>query len=202
MEKLIVINGSPRPAVSNSKKYIALFERYYPNEIQVFNALSKNYTKHLEALQKTDKVLLVFPLYADALPIPLMNFMKAVDTAQLNPLKLHILINCGFFEPDQNNIALDILRLFCEKNGFQIGSILSIGSGEAILKSPFAFIAKWKIRQLAKSIIKNRQTTLKTTMPITKKMFIRASVLYWLNYGKRFGVTKDEMDTMKIENQG
>lgn len=201
MGKLIVINGSPRPAVSNSKKYIALFEKYYPDEIQTFNALSKDYTKHLEVLQKADEVLLVFPLYADALPVPLMSFMKAVDTAQVNSLKIHILINCGFFEPDQNNIALDILRLFCERNGFQIGSILSIGSGEAILKSPFAFIAKWKIRQLAKSIVKNRPVMLKITMPITKKMFIRASFSYWLNYGKKFGITKEEMDTMRIEDQ-
>ena len=90
MGKLIAINGSPRPAVSNSKKYIALFERYYPGDIQVFNALSRDYTRHLEALRNADEILLVFPLYADALPVSLMGFLKAMDAARLAPLKVHI----------------------------------------------------------------------------------------------------------------
>ncbi len=201
MGKLIAINGSPRPAVSNSKKYIALFERYYPGDIQVFNALSRDYTRHLEALRNADEILLVFPLYADALPVSLMGFLKAMDAARLAPLKVHVMINCGFYEPEQNDIAIDMLRLFCERNGFQFGSILSLGSGEAILESQFAFMVRWKIRKLAKSIAKGHQRTLKVTMPITKKMFIKASSSYWLKYGRRFGTTREEMDTMRIEDQ-
>lgn len=201
MGKLIVLNGSPRPAVSNSKKYIALFERYYPGDIQVFNALSKDYTRHLEALRSTNEILMVFPLYADALPVSLMGFLKAMEAVRLVPLRVHVLINCGFFEPEQNNIAIDMLRLFCEKNGFLFGSTLSIGSGEAILESQFAFMVRWKIRKLARGIAKGHQRALKVTMPITKKMFIRASVSYWLKYGERFGLTREEMDTMQIEDR-
>lgn len=201
MGKLIVINGSPRPAVSNSKKYIALFERYYSGDIQVFNALSKDYIGHLEALRNADEILMVFPLYADALPVSLMGFLKAMDAARLAPLKVHVLINCGFYEPEQNCVAIDMLRLFCERNGFLFGSTLSIGSGEAILESQFAFMVRWKIRKLARSIAKGHQRTLKVTMPITKKMFVKASVSYWLKYGQRFGLTREEMDTMRIEDR-
>lgn len=199
MGKLIVINGSPRPAVSNSKKYITLFSRYYKGDIQVFNALSKDYSGHIEALRKADSMLLVFPLYADALPVSLMNFLKVVDAERINSLKVHIMINCGFFEPEQNNIAIDMLHLFCERNDFQIGACLSIASGEAILESSFAFMVKWKIRKLAKSIAKDRLMTFKVTMPITKKMFIKSSVSYWLKYGQKFGITREEMETMQIE---
>lgn len=201
MGKLIVINGSPRPAVSNSKKYIALFGKYYPDDIMVFNALSKDYSEHMDALRKADEMLLAFPLYADALPVSLMAFMKEVDSARLTSMKVHILINCGFFEPEQNNVAIDMLRLFCERNGFQTGSVLSIGSGEAILKTPFAFMVKWKIRKFARSIANSIPETLKVTMPITKKMFVKASSSYWLGYGQRFGLTREEMDTMQIEDR-
>lgn len=201
MGKLIVINGSPRPSVSNSKKYIAIFAKYYSGEIQVFNALSKDYSEHLNALSKSDAMLLVLPLYADALPVSLMNFMKALEAARLNSMKVHILINCGFFEPEQNNIAIDMLRLFCERNGFQVGSILSIGSGEAILTSYFAFVAKWKIWRLARNIAAGRVVTLKATMPITRKMFVRDSFTYWIKYGEKFGTSRDDMDTMLIEGK-
>lgn len=201
MGKLIVVNGSPRPAVSNSKKFIALFEKCYSGDIQVFNALSKDYSGHLEALHNSDEMLLVFPLYADALPVSLMNFMKAVETARLNSIKVHILINCGFFEPEQNNIAIDMLRLFCERNGFRIGSVLSVGSGEAILTSPFAFVARWKVRKLARNIARGRSVTLKATMPITRRMFVRDSFTYWTKYGEKFGTSPDEMNTMQIEGK-
>ena len=41
---------------------------------------------------------------------------------------------------------------------------------------------------------------LKVTMPLPKKLFIKASTTYWENYGKRNGVTRAQMETMDIES--
>ena len=56
---------------------------------------------------------MVFPLYVNSLPVELLAFLEEV---QRNPPKnkprLSVLINCGFLEPGQNDVAVDILRLF------------------------------------------------------------------------------------------
>ncbi len=36
-------------------------------------------------------------------------------------------------------------------------------------------------------------------MPITKKMYLKASTTYWINYGKKNGITEEQMKTMQIE---
>ena len=41
--------------------------------------------------------------------------------------------------------------------------------------------------------------TLQVTMPLPARLFIRASTVYWTNYGKRNGITKEQMQTMDIE---
>ena len=42
--------------------------------------------------------------------------------------------------------------------------------------------------------------TLQVTMPLPKKMFAAAAETYWKNYGRKHGVTKEQMETMKIES--
>ena len=37
-------------------------------------------------------------------------------------------------------------------------------------------------------------------MPLPKGLFVKAAASYWINYGKKFGVTKEEMQTMQIES--
>lgn len=49
------------------------------------------------------------------------------------------------------------------------------------------------------SISDGKQRVLKTTMPLPKRIFIKASASYWLEYGKKNGVTEEEMRTMSIE---
>ena len=67
---------------------------------------------------------------------------------------MSVLINCGFLEPQQNEMAVEMMRLFCRQNHYPFGSVLKIGSGEAILDSPFRFLAVRKIRRFADSIAK------------------------------------------------
>lgn len=38
-------------------------------------------------------------------------------------------------------------------------------------------------------------------MPLPKKLFIKASTSYWENYGKKNGITPEQMATMDIEKE-
>ena len=146
---------------------------------------------------------MIFPLYADSLPVPLLTFLKALAThlPENRPTRFLSWINCGFLEPRQNDIAVEMIHLFCDQHDFPFGSVLKIGSGEAILQTPFKFLVNRKIKKLAVSIQRKQNQTFQVTMPLSKRMFIKASDVYWENYGKKNGATKQEMQSMQIEQK-
>lgn len=201
MGKLMIVNGSPRAVKSNSKNYIEIVKKYINKDIEEYNAISKKIDLFISKLNGCSDLLLVFPLYADGLPVTLMRFLKELENAKLTQkIKIHVLINCGFVEPEQNDVAVEMIKLFCKKHHFEFSCVLRIASGEAILKTPFAFIAKWNIKKLVKAIEKDNQINIKCTMPISKKTFIKASTNYWIKYGQKNNITKEQMETMKIED--
>ena len=112
-----------------------------------------------------------------------------------------MLINCGFLEPHQNDIAVQMVKLFAGKNDYPFGSVLKIGSGEAILSTPFRGLVGRGLKKLSRAIAGGRCQVIEVTMPLPKRVFIRASGRYWESYGKRNGVTKAQMETLAIEDQ-
>lgn len=202
MEKIWLINGSPRPPRSNSRLYAHIFEKYCHMPYQYIEINKNNTLELCEQIKDATEILLIFPLYADSLPVPLLTFLKVLAThLPENRPTISVLINCGFLEPRQNDIAVEMIHLFCDQHDFPFGSVLKIGSGEAILQTPFKFLVNRKIKKLAVSIQRKQNQTFQVTMPLSKKMFIKASDVYWENYGKKNGVTKQEMQSMQIEQK-
>ncbi|HIZ16618.1 MAG TPA: hypothetical protein H9675_03490 [Firmicutes bacterium] len=200
MEKIMIINGSPRAPRSNSKKYSELFIKHCSVPTEYFSITNKNHLELCMKMEEFTDILLVFPLYADGIPVTLMNFLKTLEGNQPKQKpRISVLINCGFIEPEQNNIAVKMIEFFCKEQGYSFGSVLRVGSGEAILNTPLKIFVTRKIKQLANSVVKGRSKNLKVTMPISKKMFVKASSSYWKNYGERNGVTLEQMATMEIE---
>ena len=200
MVKTIIINGSPRAPKSNSKLYAEIFQKYYSGETISFNINKKNHSEICNGIEGCSDILFVFPLYADGIPSTLLNFLKSLETYQIEPKpKVHILINCGFIEPEQNNVALDMMRLFCKQNKYEFCSTLAIGAGEAFLTTPLSFLVKGKINKLAKLIANRKIGHLSVTLPLSKQSFVKASTKYWIKYGEKFGCSKEQMASMKIE---
>ena len=200
MGKLLIVNGSPRAPRSNSKRYAALLKEYLSSGTDEYNVTEKRHREICKRLGQYDGILFVFPLYADGLPVTLMYFLKELETyeAEKKPA-VHVLINCGFLEPEQNDTAVEMIRFFCRKNGFPFGAALCIGSGEAILETPFVPVVKRGLKKFAKAVERGGNGLFKARMPLTKRMFVRASSKFWEAYGAKNHVTKEEMQTMKIE---
>ncbi len=200
MEKIMIINGSPRAPSSNSQQYAALFSKVCWAETSYFNITKTNHTMLCQAMEGFSDVLFAFPLYTDGIPVILLNFLKSLEKAppQHRPV-ISVLINCGFLEPAQNDTAVKIMQFYCKENGYPFGSVLKIGGGEAILKTPFRILVHIKIKRLATSIIRKKYCSLQVTMPISKKMFLKASAVYWESRGKQNGITKAQMADMQIE---
>lgn len=200
MERILILNGSPRAPKSNSKRYAEIFMKHYPHEAVYRPITAKNHLSLCEEMKEYTQVLFVFPLYADALPSGFLQFLKNLEAhPSTSKPRISILINCGFLEYEQNEVAVRMIQLFCRRNGYSMGSTLMLGSGEALLDTPFKYIAYRKIRQLAQSIASGHYRTLTGTMPLSKTLFRMAADIYWTRYGKRFGISKRQMQTSEIE---
>lgn len=200
MGKVMIINASPRASKSNSKQYAQLFSEYCRLDTEYCEVKKSNHLTLCQMIENYSDIVFVFPLYADSIPVTLLNFLKVLEeNAPLKKPTISVIINCGFIEPYQNDIAVKMLQLYCSKNGYQFGSTLKIGSGEAILTTPFRIFLKAKMKKFAVSIVNRRYKNFQVTMPISKKMFIKASTIYWENYGKKNGISKEQMENMQIE---
>lgn len=200
MAGILILNGSPRAPRSNSKRYAALFMNRCKMQCEYQNITKSNHAELCEKMNEVSDVLLVFPLYADGLPVTLLDFLKTLETCppERKPV-ISVLINCGFFEYHQNDIAVRMVELFCRQNGYRFGSVLKIASGEAILDTPFCGLVKRKLEQLAAAIVQGKARVLHVSMPLTRGMFVRASTRYWVSYGKKNGVSREQMAVMEIE---
>lgn len=202
MAGILILNGSPRAPRSNSKRYAALFMNRCKVQCEYQNITKSNHAELCEKMNEVSDVLLVFPLYADGLPVTLLDFLKTLETCppERKPV-ISMLINCGFFEYHQNDIAVRMVELFCRQNGYRFGSVLKIASGEAILDTPFCGLVKRKLEQLAAAIVQGKARVLHVSMPLTRGMFVRASTRYWVSYGKKNGVSREQMAVMEIEGK-
>lgn len=202
MGKILILNGSPRAPKSNSKRYAEIFMRHCTAETDYRNITKKNHEELCAALSGYTDVLFAFPLYADSLPVGFLNFLKALEACPpAHKPVVSILINCGFLEAEQSEVAIRMMRLFCRRNGYVMGSVLMLGSGEAILDTPFKYVATRNIRRLAQSMVSGRYHMLSATMPLSKYLFRLAADIYWTFYGKRFGTTRRQMQTMEVEGK-
>lgn len=95
-------------------------------------------------------------------------------------------------------IAINIIKSFCNSNNYILKCILSIGGGEAILKTPFKFLITKKLKKLSKSIEKKNNILLQVTFPLPKRIYLLASTRYWVNYGKKNNLKKEDLATLKI----
>ena len=99
MAGILILNGSPRAPRSNSKRYAALFMNRCKVQCEYQNITKSNHAELCEKMNEVPDVLLVFPLYADGLPVTLLDFHKTLETCppERKPV-ISMLINCGFFE--------------------------------------------------------------------------------------------------------
>ena len=137
MGKLLIVNGSPRAPRSNSRRYIEQFLPCWGETADQYTALRGG---PLSPEDCTD-LLLVFPLYADGIPAVLMRTLKelAVWRGTARP-RIHVLVNCGFLEPEQTRPAVEMVRFFCKRYGFPWGMALQIGSGGDLEYAFFSFL--------------------------------------------------------------
>lgn len=198
MGKLIVVNGSPRAPRSNSLKYINELKKFVKDDIFVYNIISFKLDQFFKELKADSEIIFVFPLYADGLPSLVISFFNSLKSFKFQNQKVHLIINCGFLEWQQNLVAKEIFKLFCDSLNLNFCCSLLIGSGEAIMETPYKFLVKRQLKGFINDIYTNKSKMRKVNMPLSKKRFIKDSTKYWLAYGSRNGINREEMESKEI----
>ncbi len=141
--RLTVFNGSPRGKKSNSYLLLSKFlegfnsiegnscETYYLNRI-------KETDKHVEAFQTAENVILIFPLYTDAMPGLVKHFIEALEPLcgeSGNP-SFGFIIQSGFPEPENSRHLERYLAKLARRLGSRFTGTAIRGGVEGIQVQP------------------------------------------------------------------
>lgn len=91
----------------------------------------------LKALDRSDLIILAFPLYIDSLPYPVIKALELIahhwrKTGVLGEKQFMAMCNCGFPEAEHTDTALAMCRQFARETGIEWAGGLGLGGGEAI----------------------------------------------------------------------
>lgn len=141
---LLLVGSLRRPRSSSqalgSHLLAQLAARGWETETQLLKpALWKGVgsTELLAAVNRSDLLVLAFPLYVDSLPALVIRALETIAlhrSAQEDPRQLGLVavVNCGFPEAHQNDTALAICRQFAREARIQWMGGLAMGAGGVV----------------------------------------------------------------------
>jgi hypothetical protein len=94
-------------------------------------------------INAADVVVLAFPLFVDSLPFIVVKTLEMLAASRIGDPSpkaqtLMAVVNCGFPEARQNDLAIAICRRFAKESGFQWAGGMGLGAGETINGKPLA----------------------------------------------------------------
>lgn len=137
MDKICFINGSPRDKASMSNYLIEEIiktideSKFIINKLHINDILKNEYI--IDEINDASKLIFVTPLYVDTLPGHLMEGLLKIESRlkinNINSIDTYAVLNCGFLEGQQNHIALDVFKNFCDKSNLIYKFGIGIGAG-------------------------------------------------------------------------
>ena len=132
--KTLILSMSPRKSFSASMYYsrmLKFFMRKGTVELQELKT-QKQYLSVLDKLDEIDNLVLVSPVYVDTIPSTVLEKLVKLEEytkdKKLN-INLYTITNCGFYEPQQGELAQKTFENWSEKCNFNFKGGLSIGAG-------------------------------------------------------------------------
>jgi len=148
INRALLLVGSPRSHKSNSNSIGGyLFEQLRAQEIETETVYLYTLLRSEErmqalfnAIEAADLIVLVFPLYVDSIPAPVIDVLERIVSnrqgAKTRQQLFASIANCGFPEAHHNTTALRICETFARQAGFEWAGSLALGGGEVIAGKP------------------------------------------------------------------
>ncbi len=139
---ILFINGSPRRGRSTSASIIGHMRNLIGDSLRtdvVFATGCDLSDRDLvDSMIGSRIIILVSPLYVDALPSEVLELMRTLGENDLKGISFMAVFNCGFPESSHNSTAISICRNYSAANGMRWLGGLAIGGGGAIDGRPLS----------------------------------------------------------------
>lgn len=141
MNRIVAINASPKTKESVSGALIVKMEEILDTKIGVYQTArllqQEKISETIADLLNADVMLIVFPLYVDSLPTPLIKLLTLIEQTAKDtnspPPVVYAICNCGFYEAEHTGLALRMLRHFTRRAGLVWGYGIGVGGGGLML---------------------------------------------------------------------
>lgn len=137
--KIIAVNGSPKRA-GNSTLIIEQMEKLLDEPIEKLHAIqlvqAETPNDIMAKMLGSDILLLVFPLYIDSLPSPLIELLTRMESAAAHGAAtphVYAVANAAF-NAKQTALALEMIEHFAVRSGFTWGTGVGIGAGPMLFQ--------------------------------------------------------------------
>ncbi len=132
--KTLILSLSPRKSFSTSLYFSRILKFFMTKgEVSILELKTqKQYNELEKMLEHVDNLVFATPVYVDALPSTVLDRLVQIERyAQGKNLSVNVyaLTNCGFYEGDQCQLALNTLAIWSKKCGFSYKGGLGIGAG-------------------------------------------------------------------------
>lgn len=132
--KTVYVVLSPKKKWSNSAYLAAVSHPFAGSDSMTIHYRGpKDVESIMEQLRKGCRLVLVMPLFVDGIPSHVLELMEKIEQ-QTKQERLHSevysMINCGFYEGQQCEYALEMVECWCLRCGFQFMGGRGIGAGE------------------------------------------------------------------------
>ena len=134
--KISIINGSPKTGRSNSEilgNY--LLSLLKDNEIRKYYSISVRLDDKIKnEIYNSDVLIFLFPLYVDGIPSNLLKLLVEFEKKKVIKYgtKIYCIVNNGFYEGKQNQLAILQIKNWCEKVKARWGQGIGVGAGELL----------------------------------------------------------------------
>lgn len=137
--KIGMINGSPKVKESNSEYLLTELKTLIEsnNEILEFNINKASMSiNELKSIYDCDALVFAFPLYVDGIPSHLLSLLVRLKdyltSKKSKSINIYVIANCGFYEGEQNRLAIEMIKTWCERSNLTWGQGIGTGAGEML----------------------------------------------------------------------
>jgi multimeric flavodoxin WrbA len=208
---IVIVNSSPRQKNSSTQYFIDELIKMLPDQTidQIMTAgpaAEPDISMETEkALSACEALFFCFPIYVDSLPSGMIAMLEQWErffrkVPHKKPV-VYALAHCGFFEGEQNQIALEIMQHWCVKAGLVWGAGLGIGGSEMLKQLenvPLGHGPKTSLglnlSRFAQALSRRQQDQMLFTSPnFPRFLYIFMGNQSWIPEGKKNGLKRKEL---------
>ena len=200
-----IINGSPKAPGGASGKLSARALQKLGNEAALFSAREDG-VETCQKLASCETVMVVFPIYVDALPSHLLRFFMDWEAYRKDhegrTCRMYAISHAGFYEGKQCVWSLEVLQNFCARTGMDWSGGIGLG-GSGVLSSevPDGMVRPLytQVDALCEAAVKQEKWTEYrwASIGMPRWMYLASANMGWTLDGKRNGLKKSDLYRME-----